>query len=348
MTTSPTIQPPPRLPVPVANGTKCINCSYDLGGLLSNALCPECATPAEQSLHPGSLRFAGLDFIRSLRSAVRLLLIFAFVRPTIGILFFVAAFFLFATMSAQQPLPAPHAPPPGPTLPAPHQAPQTTPHTTPQTTPHTWPQATPTAPAQIPRYSQTHANWLRASHFALELVKTLIFLATLYAWWLFTRPNPATVNTPFDPKARRASRIVVPIYIGSQILVSTTNLLTQTYTPLPGIVPTSVIAQGLHSMSVKAFSIVALVLMQIFTMLYIKALAIQLHDRGLATFAGTLAWLLPILSTIGMCIFLLGPLAAWILTIIILFMLHARLSGIIRMRTHALTTPSVTPTPYPA
>ena len=345
MTTPPPIQPPPRLPVPIANGTKCINCSYDLGGLLSNALCPECATPAEHALHPGSLRFAGLDFIRSMRSALRLLLILAFVRPSITITIFVAAFFLVATMQTQQPLPAQSAPPAGPTTPAPHLSPQATPQPTPQTTPHTWPHTAPTTPARIPQYSQTHANWLRALHFALELVKTLIFLATLYAWWLFTKPNPATVNTPYDPKARRASRIVVPIYIGSQILVSTTNLLTQTYTPLPGIMPTSVIAQGLYSMSVRAFSIVALVLMQIFTMLYIKALAIQLHDRGLATFASTLAWLLPILSTVGICIFLLGPLAAWILTIIILFMLHARLSGIIRMRTHALATQSA---PQPA
>lgn len=345
MTTPPPIQPPPRIAVPIANGTKCIKCSYDLGGLLSNALCPECATPAEHALFPGSLRFAGLDFIRTLRSAVRLLLIFAFVRPTIGILFFVAGFFLFATMSAQQPLPTPHAAPQGPQTPAPYQTPHTPPQTSPQTAPHTWPQATPPTPTPIPRYSQSHTNWLRAAHFSGELFKALLLLATLYAWWLLTKPNPATVNTPFDPKARRASRIVVPIYIGSQILVAATNLLSQTYTPLPGIMPSSVITQSVLDMSVKAFSIVALVLMQIFTMLYIKALAIQLHDRGLATFASTLAWLLPILSTIGICIFFLGPLAAWILTIIILFMLHARFSGIIRLRTHALTTP---PAPQPA
>lgn len=323
MTTPPPIQPPPRLAVPIANGTKCINCSYDLGGLLSNAHCPECATPAEHALFPGSLRFAGLDFIRTLRSAVRLLLALAFIKPAIGILFFVAGFFLFATMSAQQPLPTPHAPPPGPTIPAPHPSPQTT----------------PPPPTPIPRYSQSHTNWLRAAHFSGELFKALLLLATLYAWWLLTKPNPATVNTPFDPKARRLSRVFVPIYIGSQLLLSATNLLSQTYTPLPGIMPSSVITQSVLDMSVKAFSIVALVLMQIFTMLYIKALAIQLHDRGLATFASTLAWLLPILSTIGICIFFLGPLAAWILTIIILFMLHARFSGIIRLRTHALTTP---------
>lgn len=344
MTTPPPIQPPPRIAVPIANGTKCIKCSYDLGGLLSNALCPECATPAEHALFPGSLRFAGLDFIRTLRSAVRLLLIFVFVRPTIGILFFVATFALLGMMQTQQPYPAPYAPPPGPTIPAPHQAPQTTP----QTTPHTWPQATPTAPAPIPQYNQPYPHWFRAAHFAGELIKALLLLATLYAWWLFTKPNPATVNTPFDPSSRRASRIVVPIYIGGQIIVSTAAILTQTYAPFPGL-PPFFIGQSVLFWSVLAFSLITLILMQIFAMLYIRSMAIQLHDRGLATFATTLAWLLPILCSVGFCVcFYFGLLVAWILTIIILFMLHARLSGIIRMRTYALATQSAPPMPYHA
>ncbi len=313
MTTPPPIQPPPRIPLPMSPGTRCISCSYDLGGMLSSALCPECATPAEHSLHPDSLRHASIQHLRNLRAGIQLILASIFAKLIILVLAHTISMIVMIAGPQQQFIPHGQAGP---------FSPQTTPQTVPQTTPI----APPTAP--LPQYTPGSNHIFMAIEYAKTI---LIMLAMLYGWWRFTTPNPASHNTPFDPQSRRVSRVIVPIYIAIVILETSAALLPPAYMPQL-FAPTALLTLGVGYIATKAISIAALVLLQIFTMLYIKALAIQLHDRGLATFASTLAWLLPILSTIGMCLLFIGPLIAWILNVVFLFIFRARLSRTIRDR----------------
>lgn len=44
----------------------CINCKYDLSGLLSDRACPECGTPIRRSLQGNLLRFAAPEYVRKL------------------------------------------------------------------------------------------------------------------------------------------------------------------------------------------------------------------------------------------------------------------------------------------
>ncbi|HYE61611.1 MAG TPA: hypothetical protein VD997_06420 [Phycisphaerales bacterium] len=92
-------QPPPEPPPHVGDGSitrdvPCLSCGYTLRGLSASSMCPECGTPASQSLMGGYLRFAGRDYLERLSGgllwvvlglAVRLLgAIFLFVVSVAG------------------------------------------------------------------------------------------------------------------------------------------------------------------------------------------------------------------------------------------------------------------------
>ena len=52
----------------------CIRCSYNLRGLPTSALCPECGTPVEQSLRGHFLAFAAPEYLDALRRGLDLIL----------------------------------------------------------------------------------------------------------------------------------------------------------------------------------------------------------------------------------------------------------------------------------
>jgi hypothetical protein len=68
---SPTQAPPPAI-VPFDH--PCIRCSYNLRGLPTSALCPECATAIEQSFRGDLLRFASRGYVRALHTGLVLVL----------------------------------------------------------------------------------------------------------------------------------------------------------------------------------------------------------------------------------------------------------------------------------
>jgi hypothetical protein len=67
--------PPPDKPLDVvATDRACIRCSYNLRGLPTSGVCPECGTPVELSLRGYYLAFAAPEYVDSLRRGVTLVL----------------------------------------------------------------------------------------------------------------------------------------------------------------------------------------------------------------------------------------------------------------------------------
>ncbi len=65
----------PANPTVVGRGIACAGCGYSLEGLPIGGNCPECGMPVERSLRGPMLRFAGVDYLKSLHWGVCLVLI---------------------------------------------------------------------------------------------------------------------------------------------------------------------------------------------------------------------------------------------------------------------------------
>ncbi len=286
MTTPPPIQLQPR---PIWPGTLCANCAYDLGGLLSDANCPECNTPIARSLQPDLIQVAPIEYLRTIRNAIRLIIgcLFSFL---ILLVITFAAVMVALFFTAQQ---------------------QSTPGTS-----HPW--------------SQPLGVVIQAS----TMLKLITSLLLLYALWLFTTPNSVWQQSGLDPSSRRTLRIVSIIYLLTQLTTALPTILNPTGF-LSRMSNTGINTSGVASTILYASSFIALILALIFLPIYAKALATRLREPGLASFAGVLAWLLPVLCTIGMCVFYLGPLVSYILIIILFFRLHNPFNAIIKSREHA-------------
>lgn len=57
----------------VKTNNACIKCSYNLQGLPINGVCPECATPVQDSLRGILLKYAGADYLATVRSGLSLI-----------------------------------------------------------------------------------------------------------------------------------------------------------------------------------------------------------------------------------------------------------------------------------
>lgn len=63
------IEPPPV----VLHACSCLGCGYDLQGLASAGVCPECRAPVLRSLGANLLQFSSLDFLNALKNGCALL-----------------------------------------------------------------------------------------------------------------------------------------------------------------------------------------------------------------------------------------------------------------------------------
>lgn len=71
--TNPVPTVPIELPPVVLHSCACLGCGYDLQGLASSGVCPECRAPVLRSLGANLLQYSSLDFLKSLKQGCALL-----------------------------------------------------------------------------------------------------------------------------------------------------------------------------------------------------------------------------------------------------------------------------------
>src|SRR5262245_2927150 len=161
----------------------------------------------------------------------------------------------------------------------------------------------------------------------------------LFGWWLFSRPDPALLGHDPGEKARRAVRVLVIVQVGGSLLKVASTLIPgfsraawQATVPAGGGTGPGGLPSGFWFFIIGAL-VLALVLALIHAaqnclgMIYVMRLSERMPDLSLRGFAKTLAILNPILMTVGYLL-CLGPIAAWIMTIVITDMCRRRLRDI--------------------
>ena len=72
----------------VKEDRNCVGCSYNLRGLQSDGLCPECGYSIQRSLMGPLLRYSSAEYLKTLQQGVLLLIISAFASVVIGMVTF--------------------------------------------------------------------------------------------------------------------------------------------------------------------------------------------------------------------------------------------------------------------
>lgn len=255
----------------------CSVCGYPLYGPPEQTHCPKCATPIleDNSHNPILLEHADLDYLRTLRSGIRIVLIAHAVQIFLGIVNMgVAVLRAFAQLSQQ----------------------------------------TPGSPQ--PNYMMMPS--LTPLDIALSIVGAFAMLFVLVGWWKITTPDPSLHHADTRPNHRAAARIWTTIFIAYWIASSIfmyAIMFMNAGSPMSFQYTLLISAPGF-------VAFLLLIPLYIYVMLYLQWLAFRVPDRSSYKLAKTLVWLAPILATVGYCIAGLGPIAAFILSLILLLKLH--------------------------
>ena len=305
-------------------GILCIGCAYDLGGLPRHGNCPECNTPIRISLDPHLLTNAPTDYLLKLRNAARTIL------AAVAVLAF--SFLITILVDLLTPIQT-HNPQPHftfqrnqPTTPFQHHSPSPFQH---QQTPSPFGHHQPTPRSQPGWHGFVNLQQINAFSYAKGAIETFAYLVLLIAWRRFTDPLPAISRTPEDIPRRHAARFWTTITLGIIVIATSTVLLISP--ALPNYSGQTQSPLALLIIPVAIFSLIAFVLMLVYSMLYCKHIALRLQEKRIANFAALLAWLSPIITIIGSCI-IIGPLVAHILTIILFTKLQGSIHQIILRR----------------
>lgn len=160
--------------------------------------------------------------------------------------------------------------------------------------------------AELSPAAMTRAPWL----FDVFGVPTL--LITLFATWTFTTPHPRLSRDERWWSSRRLARSAMACELA---LVLTRLILAQfgvTAQFTPGMSTAGYVQSGIAGLvyvGVQAAWIVGFLA----TLRYAARVASRIPDDALRRSAMRLQWLLPLLSVVGIAIFLLGPIAALVL-----------------------------------
>ncbi len=265
-------EPPPAAPkapsLVVVGSRPCLSCGYDLQGLSTEGLCPECGAPVARSLKGNLLEFAAPEYLRTLNLGAVLIIWGAFA-PLLagGILVAVKAAIESDIM-------------PG---------------------------------AVSGNGSEILAALLSAAGASFSFV----------GWFLFSRPDPGQIGADGGEKARRWVRIMLV----AEVVMTLAGVVASLVPGMPRTVLNSsgATATGANVPLVIIILGVAIVLLSAgisaarasLGAWYIYTLASRVPDSPLRAFAKTMIWLFPVLMTVGYAVCGLGPLAAWIISIVI-------------------------------
>ena len=198
-----------------------------------------------------------------------------------------------------------------------------------------------------------------AIHSIIAILGLIPAALAIVGYWKFTRPDPGFVGSETPRAARRvlrASVIVIAATIPATALFNALGthwqLLLQGALHTPGgsaSLPAQDVAMAVADAAVVVVRFAAWVVQFFAAMLYIPWIAGRIPDRGIISQTRVYIWLLPLLYTVGRLLICLGPLAALIIYIILMFMLRARVAAV--RRTAALhaapaSPPDSSPSPH--
>lgn len=146
---------------------------------------------------------------------------------------------------------------------------------------------------------------------------------SLVGWFLFTRPDPGQVGVDGGEKARRWVRIMLI----AEVAMNVATLVSAFIPSLAAAMASQGTPAGAGGAGIPLAMIivaVALVVMQFAVSAtraalgawYVYTIASRIPDMGLRKFAKTMIWLFPLLMTVGYAACGLGPLSAWIISIV--------------------------------
>lgn len=181
-------------------------------------------------------------------------------------------------------------------------------------------------------------GWAALSQAVFEGLSLIVSGLSLYAWWLFSTPDPALLGQDRAEKARRWLRVGVVAVAGSTLasfLLTTAQAagLLPTVVPVapgPGVPPPAlpfwplVIGGAIGLAGFAAWGV------QFFaTMLYLRHMAMRMLDLELFRMARRNIWLLPLLYIVGAVFCGIGPLIALVLYLVMLWGVRERLSRVL-------------------
>lgn len=298
-------QPPPPLPAePVVSELPCLKCGYSLRGLNSEMCCPECGWSVADSMKGDLLQFAGDEELTRLHRGAVLVeatLVFSVVLGLFGGLAGAA----MGIAGGQGALPA----------------------------------------------------WLPgAINLTAIFTGVALSAAGVLGWWWLSEPDPARRDGPASlDKGRNWRRILRATLLFSLTMSSVTAILqlfpqfatamapqqpVQPVTPGPGGVTGFPVFPPITPwlvayIVIMGIAFVAQILGSVASMMYLRTLAPRVPSAQMERFCTMMAWLGPLLSTVGILLCGLGPIAAQIMTIVAIEMLRGPIR-LIRLQRSAI------------
>jgi hypothetical protein len=295
-------QPPPLPVEPVLTELPCLKCGYSLVGLTSEMNCPECGWSVADSMKGDLLQFAGDEELARLNRGALLVeasLICSVVLGLFGGLVGAA----MGVAGGQGGLPA-------------------------------W----------LPGALNLGAAFLGIS----------LAAAGVLGWWWLSEPDPARRDGPaaLDKGRtwRRVLRSSLLVTLAFTALSAVLQLFPQFANSLVPQQPVQPVGPGpdgvtglpavfpplsgwlITYVAVTSLTFVAQILVSVSSMMYLRTIAPRVPSVQLERFCKMLAWLGPLLSTVGILLCGLGPIAALIMTIVAIEMLRGPVRTILVQR----------------
>jgi hypothetical protein len=142
-------------------------------------------------------------------------------------------------------------------------------------------------------------------------------ILSVVGWWLFSTPDEAIMGHDTGDKPRKILRICVIIAAIMIVVDAVAQRLLYQYVGFYALVELGSLLGWL-----------AWIVQFFVSLLYIQWLATRIPDAGIVRTATLYLWLLPLIYIVGFCVFLIGPLVATIMYLLLLYNLRVRLREI--------------------
>jgi hypothetical protein len=296
-------EPPPLPPEPVVGDLPCLRCGYRLTGLSSAMACPECGCSVRESMKGDLLEYAGDEELERLWRGVLLVEVSMIASVVIGLL----SGLVGAAIGAMA--------------------------------------ASGNAPTWLPEVARLLSLF---STFGLGILGAL-------GWWWLSEPDPGRRDGPAEADTgrtwRRVLRASLIVSLVFTVVVTVLQLFPQFATAMVPTTPTApttpttptggpgapvilppITAWVIAFLLLTGVAFVVQMLVMVASMMYLRTIAPRVPSGQMEQLCKVVAWLGPVLSTVGILLCMMGPLIAMILIIVVLEMLRGPIAAIRKRR----------------